>query len=108
MFNRRGRLACLLAAFALSPWLSAAAPPPAEQATHKAASPVDEPELQVDEELLEFLGTIDSEDGELIDYYAKTDSARRRTAPASSSVPAGSKVAPSEDGVTPQTTRNHE
>jgi hypothetical protein len=91
----RRRLACLLVAFALSPWLiAAAADPPAAQKDDKgakSASKADDAELQVDDELLEFLGSVDSEDGELIDYYARTDKA---TPDETSSAPAGSKAKP--------------
>lgn len=90
----RRRLAGLLVAVALSPWLIAAANPPAAQKddkTEKSASKADDAELQADDELLEFLGSVDSEDGELMDYYARTDKAKPDK---TSSAPAASKAKP--------------
>jgi len=109
----RRRLAGLLVAVALSPWLIAAANPPAAQKddkTEKSASKADDAELQADDELLEFLGSVDSEDGELMDYYSKTDGSRvtGATPGKSTSAPAGTKAKPSANGVSQTTTRNHE
>jgi hypothetical protein len=81
MFDRQGRLAWLLFAFALSPLMSAAGDPPAgahtDQKAQKdqnasAAKAADAPSDEADDELLEFLGSVDADDRELIDYAART------------------------------------
>jgi hypothetical protein len=69
--SARGRLAWLIAALALSP-LSVVAqdaekPKPSESAPDKDA------DVEVDDELLEFLGSVGSEDEEMIDYLSKSD-----------------------------------
>jgi hypothetical protein len=91
MFDRRGRLTWLLAAFALSPMASdaddAQSSAPASQsqddaqtrkssaskpASAESSSSQDE---EVDEELLEFLGSVDiEEDSELLDYLSRNAS----------------------------------
>jgi hypothetical protein len=98
MFERRGRrLACVLVAFALSPWVSAAADPPtpaqSNENTKRATTKAEDAEVEADDELLEFLGSVDSEDGELIDYYSKAD---------------GAKAPPAAKRVPDQTTTKHE
>ena len=90
MFDRRGRLVCLLVAFALSPWVTATADPSPAQKNEKSSSKADNSDLEADDELLEFLGSVDSEDGELMDYYSKTDGSR------------------ATNEVSQTTTRNHE
>jgi hypothetical protein len=73
MFNRQGRLAWLLYAFALSPLMGMAGDPPA--GAHKdqsAAKPANASDDEADDELLEFLGSVDADDRELIDYAART------------------------------------
>jgi hypothetical protein len=97
MFERQGRLAWLLLAFALSPWTSEAADPPApaqqgpaqkdqvqKGATQKqqndqstsASKATDAADQEADDELLEFLGSVDdADDRELIDYLARTKAA---------------------------------
>ena len=110
MFDRRGRLVCLLVTFALSPWISAAADPLPAQKNENSATQTDNSDLEADDELLEFLGSVDSEDGELMDYYSKTDGSRvtGATPGKSTSAPAGTKAKPSANGVSQTTTRNHE
>jgi hypothetical protein len=108
----------MLVAFALSPWGSDAADlPPATQSKESAqrASKVEEAEPDVDVALLEFLGSVDSEDGELIDYYARGDRERKSQSTTTGTAPdtvagagVSSKAKPSADEVLPQTTRNHE
>lgn len=76
------RLLWTIAALTLLPFAAQAAEPPAK-ATAKP-----EAEEPIDEDLLEFLGTIDSEDedGDWIDYLTQTDiekvAARKRAKPA--------------------------
>lgn len=96
MFDRRGRLTWLLASFALSPMASdagdAQSSAPATQspedaqtsksstskptrAASSSTSASTSKEEEVDDELLEFLGSVDSEeDSELLDYLSRNAS----------------------------------
>jgi len=79
MFDRRmwRSLVGLIVVFALGPRLSSAADPPprtSEDENTSRTSHTDPADVEADDELLEFLGSVDAEeDAELVDYLVKTD-----------------------------------
>jgi len=97
MFDRRvwRSLVGLIVVFALGPGLSNAADPPPRASKDEDTSRTrhaDQADVEVDDELLEFLGSVDAEeDAELVDYLVKTDaSAPNKPASAPTASRAGS------------------
>lgn len=80
MLDRRTRLAAWIAVFALMSGLAGTVWPQERASETRSSSS----ESEVDDELLEFLGSIDSEDDGLMEYLSRTDAvtvAKRRRAP---------------------------
>jgi len=84
---RRARfaLAWMLAAAGLVPCAPRAAEPASSSAKPAQATKPTETEAQIDAELIEFLGTVDSEDEDWIDFLTQTDIAKvaKRATPSS-------------------------
>ena len=100
MFDRRmwRSLVGLIVVFALGPRLSSAADPPprtSEDENTSRTSHTDPADVEADDELLEFLGSVDAEeDAELVDYLVKTD-AGAPSKPASASTGSRAENTPS-------------